>query len=123
MNNKQLKFAEQYLILTNATLAYQAAYVGSSKATAEVNGHKLLNNAKIAAFIKEKQDEIIKKNIITKEQILMDLKIIVNLNLYERPAIAIKAYDLAVKMLGYNQPIETMVTIKGEQPLFGPLND
>jgi len=59
-----------------------------------------------------------KREIIKKEEILMDLKIIVTNNLIERPAIAIKAYDLAVKMLGYNAPIQSMVTINQEQPLF-----
>ena len=53
----------------------------------------------------------------------MDLKIIVTQNLSERPAIAIKAYELAVKMLGFNAPIESMVTLKGEQPLFKPLEE
>jgi hypothetical protein len=45
-----------------------------------------------------------KKEIISREQILNDLNIIVAQNLTERPLVAIKAYDLAVKILGLQQP-------------------
>lgn len=123
MKTTHIKFAEHYVIHGNASEAYQQAFPTAARTTCATNGDKLLRNAAIQAYIKEKQDELAKNNVITKEQILNDLKTIVANNLQERPAIAIKAYDLAVKMLGYNQPIETMVTIKGEQPLFGPLND
>jgi hypothetical protein len=119
MKASWIKFADHYLNSGNATRAYMAAYPKClNEASAWPLASKLLRNDKVAAYIKEKQEEIAKKEIIKKEQILMDLKIIVNNNIYERPAIAIKAYELAVKMLGYNAPIESMVTINREQPLF-----
>lgn len=124
MKQQWIKFADHYLKSGNATTAYKSAYPKvSTEASAYVNGSKLLRNTKVAEYIKEKQEEMAKKEIIKKEDILMDLKIIVTQNIIERPAIAIKAYELAVKMLGFASPIESMVTIKGEQPLFSPLND
>lgn len=123
MKDSWIKFADHYLKSNNATSAYKSAYPNcKSDATSWVNGSKLLRNAKVAQYIKQKQDEMAKREIIKKEDILNDLKYIVTMNLQERPAIAIKAYDLAVKMLGFNAPIETMVNIKQEQPLFAPLN-
>jgi hypothetical protein len=124
MKDSWIKFADHYLKSNNATAAYKSAYpTCKSDGTAWTNGSKLLSNAKVVEYIKEKQDELSKKEIIKKEDILNDLKIIVNNNIYERPAIAIKAYDLAVKMLGFASPIESMVTLKGEQPLFSALNN
>jgi phage terminase small subunit len=124
MKQQWIKFADHYLKSGNATTAYKSAYPkATTEASAYVNGSKLLRNTKIADYIKEKQEEMAKREIIKKEDILMDLKIIVTQNLSERPAIAIKAYELAVKMLGFNAPIESMVTLKGEQPLFKPLEE
>jgi phage terminase small subunit len=124
MKQQWIKFADHYLKSGNATTAYKSAYPkATTEASAYVNGSKLLRNTKIADYIKEKQEEMAKREIIKKEDILTDLKIIVTQNLSERPAIAIKAYELAVKMLGFNAPIESMVTLKGEQPLFKPLEE
>ena len=124
MKQQWIKFADHYLKSGNATTAYKSAYPKvTTEASAYVNGSKLLRNTKIADYIKEKQEEMAKREIIKKEDILMDLKIIVTQNLSERPAIAIKAYELVVKMLGFNAPIESMVTLKGEQPLFKPLEE
>lgn len=119
MKDSWIKFADHYLNSSNATAAYKAAYPNcNTEAAAYVNGSKLLRNAKIQNYLKEKKEELAKKEIIKKVDILNDLKIIVNNNLYDRPNVAIKAYELAVKMLGYNAPIESMVTINREQPLF-----
>jgi phage terminase small subunit len=124
MKASWIKFADHYIQSNNATNAYKAAYPNcKTDATAWTNGSLLLRNTKIAKYIEEKRTELQKKDIIKKEDILKDLKYIVTMNITERPAVAIKAYDLAVKMLGYASPIESMVTLKGEQPLFLPLND
>lgn len=123
MKASWIKFADHYLKSNNATRAYMAAYPKcTNEASAWSLGSNLLRNVKVAEYIKQKQDEMAKREIIKKEDILNDLKIIVTQNLDTRPAIAIKAYELAVKMLGFNAPIENMVTVKGEQPLFLPLN-
>lgn len=123
MKDSWIKFADHYLKSNNATSAYKSAYPNcKNDASAWTLGSNLLRNVKVANYIKEKQDEMAKREIIKKEDILNDLKIIVTQNLDTRPAIAIKAYELAVKMLGFNAPIENMVTVKGEQPLFLPLN-
>jgi len=88
MKDSWVKFADHYLKSNNATSAYKSAYPNcKSDATSWVNGSKLLRNTKIAAYIKEKQEEMAKREIIKKEEILMDLKIIVTNNLIERPAI------------------------------------
>jgi phage terminase small subunit len=124
MKDSWIKFADHYLKSNNATAAYKSAYPKcTNDASAWTLGSNLLRNVKVNQYIKEKQEEMAKREIIKKEDILMDLKIIVTQNIIERPAIAIKAYELAVKMLGFNAPIESMVTLKGEQPLFKPLEE
>ena len=119
MKDSWIKFADHYINSSNATAAYKAAYPNcTNDASAWANGCRLLRNDKVQQYIKEKKEELAKKEIIKKVDILNDLKIIVNNNIYDRPSVAIKAYELAVKMLGYNAPIESMVTINREQPLF-----
>jgi phage terminase small subunit len=124
MKQQWIKFADHYLKSANGMKAYQHAYPNcGNEGAAYANASRLLKNDKIIAYLEEKRNELAKKEIIKKEDILMDLKIIVTQNIDERPIVALKAYELAVKMLGYSAPIQSMVTLKGEQPLFSPLND
>jgi phage terminase small subunit len=105
MKQQCIVFSDHYLKSNNATNAYKSAYPKcTNDASAWANGSRLLRNDKVAKYIEEKRNELEKKEIISREQILMDLNIIVAQNLTERPLVAIKAYDLAVKILGLQQP-------------------
>lgn len=126
MKQSWIKFADHYLKSGNATRAYMAAYPKcKTEGTAWTNGSLLLRKTEVAEYIKKKQEEIAKKEIIKKEDMLNDLKYIISLNIDRSPSVALKAYDLAAKVLGFNAPIETNnnVNIKQEQPLFGPLDN
>lgn len=103
MKQQWIVFADHYLKSNNATNAYKAAYPNcTNDASAWSNGSRLLRNDKVAKYLEEKRSELEKKEIISREQILNDLNIIVNSNILERPLVAIRAYELAVKMLGYH---------------------
>jgi phage terminase small subunit len=105
MKQQWIVFSDHYLKSNNATNAYKSAYPNcTNDASAWANGSRLLRNDKVAKYIEEKRNELEKKEIISREQILNDLNIIVAQNLTERPLVAIKAYDLAVKILGLQQP-------------------
>lgn len=107
MKQQWIKFCDHYLKSANGMRAYMAAYPNcTNEAAAYANASRLLKNDRIVAYLEQRRSEMEKKEIISREQILNDLNIIVTQNLSERPAIAIKAYELAVKMLGY-QPSTT----------------
>lgn len=107
MKQQWIKFCDHYLKSANGMKAYMAAYPNcTNEAAAYANASRLLKNDRIVAYLEEKRAELEKKEIISREQILNDLNIIVNSNILERPLVAIKAYELAVKMLGY-QPSTT----------------
>lgn len=70
---KQQRFADEYLIDLNGTRAYKAVYPATkSDSGAAVNASKLLRNAKVAAYIAEKQRNLQQKTEITQERVLRE---------------------------------------------------
>ena len=71
MTDKQRKFADEYLIDCNATRAYKAAYPRiKSDEAARVNGSRLLTNANIRDYIKQKMDELSSAKIAQAEEVM-----------------------------------------------------
>jgi len=74
---KMRKFAEEYRITLNATKAYKSAYQKSGKvmsdAVAAVQGHKLLKNPKVQAYIEEMLVENTKRTEITADRVLQEI--------------------------------------------------
>ena len=63
---KQKLFADEYLIDLNATRAYKAAYKSVKKdETARTNGSRMLTNANVSKYIKERMNERSKRTEIT----------------------------------------------------------
>lgn len=58
LKGKQLKFAEEYLKDMNATAAYKRAGYTAKGRSAENNASRLLGNAGVAAYIKQRQEEL-----------------------------------------------------------------
>lgn len=68
MNERQKRFAEEFIKLGNATKA--AIEAGYSEKYAGANADKLLKNTKIKAYIDEQLSELRKKNIMDAEEAL-----------------------------------------------------
>lgn len=62
------QFARRYVIHKNAARAYREVY-GAEGATAEVNGSRMLSNAKVAARVAELEAESLKRLEITKDKV------------------------------------------------------
>lgn len=74
MTPAQKRFADEYLIDLNATRAYKAAYPSCKKdETANVNGSKLLRNAKVKEYIDIKQKALEEKSGVTQQRIIEEL--------------------------------------------------
>lgn len=74
MTDAQKRFCDEYLIDLNATRAYKVAYLRCKKdETANVNGSKLLRNAKVQEYISEKMKEREKRTEITQDMVIKEL--------------------------------------------------
>ena len=126
MNTKQEKFVEYYLINGNASESYEKAYPGVKRTSAAANGEKLLRKAEIIAAIDKGREALKAKCLVTKEELIQDLLDIKALHKEgdaRGSATAIKAIELITKMLGLQAPAQSEITVKGEQELFGPIDD
>lgn len=74
MTDAQKRFCDEYLIDLNATRAYKVAYSRCKKdETANVNGSKLLRNAKVQEYISERMKEREKRTEITQDMVIKEL--------------------------------------------------
>ena len=75
LSNNQKLFCQEYLKLgMNATQAYMKAYKTCKKEeTARTNASRLLTNANIQSYIKELQEKVEKKAVVTIENIVNEL--------------------------------------------------
>ena len=74
MTDAQKRFCDEYLTDLNATRAYKVAYLRCKKdETANVNGSKLLRNAKVQEYISEKMKEREKRTEITQDMVIKEL--------------------------------------------------
>lgn len=127
MTDKQKRFALEYLIDGNATRAYIAAGFSANKA--HTNASKLLQNTTIAEFIKEEQEKTADKLEITREYIIKEyLELIesakqVGEDFGPDRTNWNKSLAQLSKLLGLDAAEKQDITIIGETPLFGPLND
>lgn len=71
LSDRQRRFVAEYLIDCNATQA--AIRAGYSSKGAEVQGHRLLRHAKVAALIEDGQAKIADKLEVTQERIVAEL--------------------------------------------------
>jgi phage terminase small subunit len=71
LTDKQAAFIDEYLIDLNATQA--AIRAGYNKSRAEVTGHELVRNSKIAAVIKDSLSSRSERTQITADKVLIEL--------------------------------------------------
>lgn len=71
LTDKQMIFANEYLVDLNATRAYKKAYPNVKKdSVAAVNGNRLLRNAKIKKYIDEQLEKMKSESIASAEEVL-----------------------------------------------------
>ena len=71
MTEKQIKFADEYIISLNATQAYKKAYPSIKKIRpAEVNGSKLLRNTEVKAYIDERLEQLKSERVADQQEVM-----------------------------------------------------
>ena len=117
LSPKHKAFCDEYLANgMNATQAYKSVYKVTDK-VAGASAPRLLENVRVKEYLQEERQKIAKQLNITKEEILLDLKEIVDRNKGFRDATAMKAIEIINKMSGFDAPIKQDIQIT-EQPLF-----
>lgn len=91
MTEKQKIFANEYLVDLNATRAYKAAYPNVKKdSTAATNGGRMLRNAEIAEYIRQRMKDRQKRTEITQDRVLNELAAIAFANVAEHVEIVME---------------------------------
>ena len=112
IKNEHKVFAHEYVIDWNGTRAYQVAYPKCSYDTARVNASKLLTNTNINAYIEHIQKDLSKLAGISALSNINTLMDILNDSDGVRPTDRIKAIEVVNKMVGYNAPEKTEITLE-----------
>lgn len=143
---KQIGFCNSYIDTANASEAYRQHYETSHMKSTSVTRKacELMKNDKVKAKIKSLQDELAKKSMITKEDLIMKLMLIANdyqdnkeftnssgnedmrkaevLSSLANSASSISAIKQVSKMLGFDAPeqieIDQKITINITKPDF-----
>ena len=116
---KQARFVDEYVIDRNGTRACIAA--GYSETSAHVQSNRLLRQDKIKAALKAKEIEIAKRNEVSQDRVIQELKAIAFGEIGQQPNDAgvfdlkaidekiklsdkLKALDQLAKLCGFNAP-------------------
>jgi phage terminase small subunit len=115
LSKKHIAFIDEYFNLGfNGTQAYKKVYNNVADTTAVANASKLLTNAKIKEEIEKRYKILSEKSIVTKEEIIKDLKEIKDKYKNGKiPAHALKSIEILNKMLGFNEPDKIDQTTNG----------
>lgn len=70
---KQQRFVDEYLIDLNATQAYIRAGYKASEVVAGIEGHKLLKNPKVDAYLQKRMRDREKRTEISQDRVLKEL--------------------------------------------------
>ena len=115
---QQSKFIDYYIESGNANEASRLAGYKVSK-----YGNELLTKPYIREEITKRKEELQSQSMITKLELVNTLVNIVDNTMDTAPRTTIEAIKTLNKMLGYEAPIKTELSVKQEQPLFGELPD
>lgn len=88
MNERQKRFADEYLIDLNAEAA--AIRAGYSPRYARGNAHKLVANSCISAYIQERKQDRIERTEITQDKVIRELALIAFSNAADYAAVVEK---------------------------------
>jgi phage terminase small subunit len=119
LNPKQLEFVEYYIETGNAS---ESARLAGFKNHYDY-GQQLMTKDYIKEAIETRKREMQEKSLVTKLELIMELKDILDNTKEVSPKTAIEAIKTLNKMLGFEAPTQTEMTVKTEQPLFGPGED
>lgn len=126
------KFCQHYSEFGNATVAYLYAFgskadgdaKGVTYNTAKSSGPELLQNTAIAERIEQLKEEFAAQYKQTKDGTTRDLiQAAEEAKAQGQFTAYAKLRDMIIKMCGFYEPDRSEITIKSEQPLFGPEED
>lgn len=105
---KHMAFVDEYFINGfNAVNAYMTVYKDITYGGASKGADKVLKRIDVINEIAIRQAALAAKNILTREELIQDLRDIKNAQKSAFPPAAIKAIEILLKAQGYNAPDKT----------------
>ena len=99
---KQQTFADNYIKYGNATEAYLKAYPSVKKeTTARTNGSRLLTNANVKAYIKDRMEELKSERVADQQEIL---ELLTSIARGETTAATLRSVDVGVQTIDEDMP-------------------
>ena len=115
INDKQMKFINEYLKDFNKIRAYKEAYGDVKYNTAKCNSSKLLKKKEVAEVIKERQMEMNEKYSLTRDKIIKELSYIA----FSRPVakktqkmVERERFDTTINDIVIESKLEDVVEVK-----------
>lgn len=117
LTEKQKAFCEYYIESLNATESYKRAYKCKKQSTAEVNGSRLLSNAKVKTYIDEKLKELGDKRIAKAEEVLEYLTKVIRNEEEEEVVVTVNVGDFQTEVQKVKKEISARDKIKAAELL------
>ncbi|MGL5099090.1 MAG: terminase small subunit [Cetobacterium sp.] len=121
---KQKAFADYYITLGNATEAYMKAYVCKKESTARTNASRLLTNANVIEYIKNKMKHLESERIATAEEVMKFLTSVMRGEIKDQFELdaslqdRLKATDMLAKRFGlYTKDVDSELKGKSRKVL------
>lgn len=112
---KQQAFADNYIKYGNATEAYLKSYTNVKKeTTARTNGSRLLTNANVKAYIKERMEELKSERVADQQEIL---ELLTSIARGETTAATLRSVDVGVQTIEEDMPPTMSERIKAAELL------
>lgn len=117
LTEKQKAFCDYYIESLNATESYKKAYKCKKQSTAEVNGSRLLSNAKVKTYIDEKLKELGDKRIAKAEEVLEYLTKVIRNEEEEEVVVTVNVGDFQTEVQKVRKEISARDKIKAAELL------
>jgi phage terminase small subunit len=110
LSPKQLRFVDEYCVDRNAARAARSA--GYAADSAHVAGSRLLRVAKVAAAIREREEQVAQRLQLDRQKVIQRLQEAIEIaRVKADPAAMIRGWVEIAKMCGYYAPERTKVEI------------
>lgn len=118
MNERQKRFADEYIISGNGTQAYMIAYPNIKKeTTARAAASRLLANVNVKSYISERLEELKKDAIAEQDEVLQYLTSVMRGEMKDEALMVVPVGDFESEVQRHNQRADTSQRTKAAELL------
>ena len=118
MNERQKRFADEYIISGNGTQAYMIAYPNIKKeTTARAAASRLLANVNVKSYISERLEELKKDSIAEQDEVLQYLTSVMRGEMKDEALMVVPVGDFESEVQRHDQRADTSQRTKAAELL------